>query len=79
MNKLLLETATGRDWQLATEAQRREFCAQSKTYSMSEEALRHALDTLLLGRGNSLAALKLHEAVSMVTGAWPQAGGGTTE
>lgn len=71
MNKLLLETATGRDWQLASDAERLEFCAHHRTHAFSGEALRHALDVLLEGRGKSLAELNLREAVAMIAGAWP--------
>ena len=75
MNNLLLETSTGRDWQRASLDARRQFCASIETYTMSPEALYQALETLLSGRAPSLADIPLAEAVSMITGAWPDSEG----
>lgn len=69
MNPLLQETASGRDWRLATEAQRRAFCENACPTHMDEAVLRQSLDTLLRGRTEALAGLRLSDLVEMVVDA----------
>ena len=72
MNPLLKETATGRDWQIATLADRRDFCARMQLQRLTEDQLLRALNTLLGGRSGAGRDVLLTEAVTLVLNSWPE-------
>lgn len=76
MNPLLQETATGRDWHLATDDQRRAFCAVVSPIHLDPDLIHRTLETLLRGSARSLGEMNLHALLAIVISAGRDVDGG---